>query len=103
MSDEDWGSGFGKSITVYLNGQGIPDLDPRGQRVTDDSFVMCFNAHHEPIDFTLPPKEFGSRWQPVIYTVDGAVMEGSRPVAAAAQLTVEARSVIVLQAAPEEA
>ena len=103
MSDEDWGSGFGKSITVYLNGQGIPDLDPRGQRVTDDSFVMCFNAHHEPIDFTLPPKEFGSRWQPVIYTVDGAVMDGSRPVAAAAQLTVEARSVIVLQAAPEEA
>src|SRR4051812_12571762 len=99
MSDEDWGSGFGKSITVYLNGQGIPDLDPRGQRVTDDSFVMCFNAHHEPIDFTLPPKEFGARWQPVIYTVEGAVMEGSRPVAAAAELTVEARSVMVLRAA----
>ena len=77
MSDEDWDSGFGKSITVYLNGQGIPDLDPRGQRVTDDSFVMCFNAHHEPIDFTLPPKEFGAAWQPVIYTVEGAVMEGS--------------------------
>ena len=60
MSDEDWGSGFGKSVAVYLNGQGIPDLDPRGQRVTDDSFVLCFNAHHEPIDFTLPPKEFGA-------------------------------------------
>ena len=59
MSDEDWGSGFGKSIAVFLNGQGIPDLDPRGQRVTDDSFVLCFNAHYEPIDFTLPPKEFG--------------------------------------------
>ena len=99
MSEEDWGSGFGKSITVYLNGQGIPDLDPRGQRVTDDSFVLCFNAHFEPIDFTLPPKEFGSAWKPVIYTVDGAVMEGSRPVAAGAKLTVEARSVIVLQAA----
>ena len=101
MSDEDWDSGFGKSITVYLNGQGIPDLDPRGQRVTDDSFVMCFNAHHEPIDFTLPPKEFGAAWQPVIYTVEGAVMEGSRPVAAGAALSVEARSVMVLQAAEE--
>ena len=60
MSDEDWDSGFGKSVAVYLNGQGIPDLDPRGQRVTDDSFVLCFNAHHEPIEFTLPPKEFGA-------------------------------------------
>ncbi|MCV7422667.1 glycogen debranching protein GlgX [Mycobacterium yunnanensis] len=102
MNDEDWDSGFGKSITVYLNGQGIPDLDPRGQRVTDDSFVMSFNAHHEPLDFTLPPKEFGSAWQPVIYTVEGAVMEGARPVPAGKPITIEARSVMVLQAAPEE-
>lgn len=98
MSDEDWDSGFGKSVAVYLNGHGIPDLDPRGQRVTDDSFVLCFNAHHEPIDFMLPPKDFGAAWQPVIYTVDGAVMEGSRPVAAGAKLIVEARAVMVLQA-----
>ena len=56
MSDEDWETGFAKSIAVYLNGQGIPDLDERGQRVTDDSFVLCFNAHHEPIDFALPAR-----------------------------------------------
>ncbi len=98
MSDEDWDSGFGKSVAVYLNGHGIPDLNPRGQRVTDDSFVLCFNAHHEPIDFILPPKDFGAAWQPVIYTVDGAVMEGSRPVAAGTEITVEARAVMVLQA-----
>ena len=60
MTEEDWESGFAKSVAVYLNGQGIPDLDERGQRVTDDSFVLCFNAHHEPIEFTLPPKEFGA-------------------------------------------
>ncbi len=56
MSDDDWGSGFGKSVAVYLNGLGIPDLDARGQRVTDDSFFLCFNAHHEPIEFTLPQR-----------------------------------------------
>src|SRR5215203_4475499 len=55
MTEEDWESGFAKSIAVYLNGHGIPDLDVRGQRVTDDSFVLCFNAHYEPIEFTLPP------------------------------------------------
>ena len=63
MTEEDWDSGFGKSVAVYLNGQGIPGLDQRGQRVTGDSFVVCFNAHHEPIQFTLPPKEFGAQWQ----------------------------------------
>jgi isoamylase len=36
MSDDDWDSGFGKSVAVYLNGQGIPDCDMRGERVTDD-------------------------------------------------------------------
>ncbi|MFB1294166.1 glycogen debranching protein GlgX [Mycobacterium sp. pW049] len=97
MTGEDWGSGFAKSVGVFLNGHGIPDMDSRGQRVVDDSFLLCFNAHYEPIDFTLPPTEFGKKWQPVVYSVAGAVMEGSRPLAAGAQLTVEARAVMVLQ------
>ena len=68
MTEEDWESGFAKSVAVYLNGHGIPDLDERGQRVTDDSFLLWFNAHYEPIDFALPADEFGAAWVPVIYT-----------------------------------
>ena len=99
MSDEDWESGFAKSITVYLNGQGIPDLDVRGQRVTDDSFVMCFNAHHEPIDFTLPAGEFGAAWQPVIDTGADASADGEpKAIVAGEQVMVDGRSVVVLQA-----
>jgi glycogen operon protein len=98
MTEEDWESGFAKSVAVYLNGQGIPDLDVRGQRVTDDSFVLCFNAHYEPIEFTLPAKEFGATWVPVIYTADTAIAEESKPVAAAATVSIGARAVMVLQA-----
>jgi glycogen operon protein len=99
MSDEDWDSGFGRSIAVYLNGHGIPDLGPRGQRVVDDSFVMCFNAHHEPIDFILPPKEFGTSWQPVVDTAagHGEVAEAA-PAKAADPVRVEARAMVVLRA-----
>src|SRR6202021_487061 len=68
MRAEDGDSGFGKSGGVFLNGHGIPDLDARGQRVTDDSFFLCFNAHHELIEFTLPPVEFGPAWLPVVAT-----------------------------------
>ena len=99
MGDDDWETGFAKSVAVYLNGQGIPDLDVRGQRVTDDSFVLCFNAHHEPIEFTLPPKEFGPAWAPVIYTADTATAEEAKPVTAGATVAVDARAVLVLQAA----
>ncbi|HZE17285.1 MAG TPA: glycogen debranching enzyme, partial [Mycobacterium sp.] len=99
MSDEDWGSGFGKSVAVYLNGLGIPDLDARGQRVTDDSFVLCFNAHHEPIEFTMPPKDFGRAWVPV---VDTSILtpngQDPEPIAASNTVLVEARTMVVLRA-----
>ena len=47
MTEEDWDSGFGRAIAVYLNGEGIPRRDARGERVTDDSFLLCFSAHDE--------------------------------------------------------
>jgi isoamylase len=102
MTDEDWGAGFAKSVAVCLNGQGIPDLDARGQRVFDDSFVLCFNAHHEPIEFTLPPAEFGTGWRTVVHT-GAAEATPSEELRAATQLTVDAHSAVVLQAVPGSA
>ena len=102
MSDEDWDSGFGKSVAVYLNGQGIPDRDARGQRVTDDSFVLCFNAHHEPIEFMLPPREFGPAWIPVLDTAADSGSTGhDGPIPAGATMTIDGRAVILLQTAAD--
>jgi glycogen operon protein len=100
MTDADWGASFAKSVAVFLNGHGIPGRDARGQRVLDDSFVLCFNAHYEPIEFTLPPVEFGSCWRVVVCTgsADAAQDENLRP---AAKLTVDAHSAAVLQALQE--
>jgi glycogen operon protein len=98
MTGEDWGAGFSKSVAVFLNGQGIPDRDTRGQRITDDSFLLCFNAHYEDIEFTLPPAQFGEEWQTVIDTGANAPVEDAPPVKAATQLTVEARTTLILQA-----
>ncbi|MFI5506037.1 glycogen debranching protein GlgX [Mycobacterium sp. NPDC051804] len=101
MSDEDWDSGFAKSIAVYLNGHGIPDLDPRGQRVTDDSFVLFFNAHYEALEFVLPEERFGSAWEPVIDTAAAADDE-AQTHDAEAKVSVDARSVLVLRSVSEE-
>jgi isoamylase len=103
MSDDDWEAGFGKSVSVYLNGLGIPDLDPRGQRVTDDSFVLCFNAHHEPIEFTFPPEEFGAAWVPVVDTTQPeAARDEPDPIAAGATVKLGGRAMMVLQAVAGE-
>jgi glycogen operon protein len=100
MTEEDWESGVAKSVAVYLNGHGIPDLDERGQRVSDDSFLLWFNAHHEPIDFALPADEFGTAWVPVIYTA-AETDEDAEPHDAGGKVTVAARSVMVLRAAAD--
>ncbi|MDW5609515.1 glycogen debranching protein GlgX [Mycolicibacterium sp. D5.8-2] len=98
MTGEDWGSGFAKSVGVYLNGHGIPDMDARGQRVIDDSFLLFFNAHHEPIEFTLPPKKFATAWQPVVSSAAPVAPEPGEPHQAGATVSVEARTVLVLRA-----
>ncbi len=97
MSDEDWGASFAKSVAVFLNGQGIIGRDPRGRRVTDDSFLLCFNAHHEPLEFTLPSKEFGSSWQVAVFTGPEETTPADE-VPGGGTLTVEAYTAVVLQA-----
>jgi isoamylase len=107
MTGEDWDSGFGKCVVAFLNGQGISEADPRGDRVTDDSFLLCLNAHYEDLEVTLPGAEYGERWAIVVDTAAGEVVTLSVApgiVAADPPVTkgggthiVPARSVLVLQ------
>ena len=62
MSDADWQAGFAKSLGVFLNGDAIPTLDERGERVVDESFYVMFNAHSEPLEFVLPESKWGEHW-----------------------------------------
>ncbi|GLY15946.1 glycogen operon protein GlgX homolog [Kineosporia sp. NBRC 101677] len=94
MSEEDWGSGFGKAVAMFLNGRGITGTDARGQRIVDDSFVLMFNAHHEDLQFVLPPVEYGKQWQVVLDSQPS--QEEPTTVEAAGKLLVEARSLVVL-------
>jgi isoamylase len=76
MSDEDWNTGYAKSLMVFLNGEGLVDRTPRGDRVTDTSFLLLLNAHHELLTFTVPPAEFGGAWEVVVDTA----LDGLAPV-----------------------
>jgi glycogen operon protein len=93
MSDEDWNAGHTASVGVFLNGEAITDRDRRGQRVTDESFLLLFNAHHDAIDWTLP-KQWGQWWELVIETV-GPDREGE-VLASSGTLKVAGRSIVVL-------
>ncbi len=96
MTEADWDSGFGRAIAVFLNGAGISETDERGEPITDDSFLLCFSAHHEPIDFVLPGREETIDWQVVLDTAISAVTD-AKPVPAGEVLTVQPRTLVVLQ------
>ena len=96
MTTADWDSGFGKSLTAYLNGLGIPEPGPRGERITDDSFLLCFNAHDSALDFVLPDADFGAEW---FVALDCSAPDGRSEAAYTASATVEVpgRCLLVLR------
>ncbi|WP_343572376.1 glycogen debranching protein GlgX [Mycobacterium sp.] len=70
MQHQDWGGEFGKSIAVFLNGEALPEPNARGERVIDDSFLMCFNAHDHEVDFVIPSDDYAQEWTAVLDTTD---------------------------------
>ncbi|HKC56034.1 MAG TPA: glycogen debranching protein GlgX, partial [Vicinamibacterales bacterium] len=95
MSEEDWQQGFVKSLMVFLNGDALNDLDPDGRRVRDAAFLLMFNAHHEPLDFTLPAASFGEAWDVLIDTTTEMGERRAR-FTAGSVVKVEGRSILVL-------
>jgi isoamylase len=95
MDEQNWDTGFGRSIGVFLNGDGIHGRDARGQRVTDRNFAILFNAHDDTVDFTLPSAEFSDRWEVVVDTAGQAADSG--PKTAGNVIPVQAKSLVVLR------
>ncbi|MGO9549343.1 glycogen debranching protein GlgX, partial [Mycobacterium sp.] len=70
MTAEDWDSQFDKSITVFLNGEALHEPNARGERVIDDSFLLCFNAHDHEVDFVIPHDDYAKEWTAELDTTD---------------------------------
>jgi isoamylase len=68
MTDHDWDAGFAKSLTVFLNGRAITEPDRRGERISDGSFLLLFNASEQDLVFTIPPRRYGQRWAKALDT-----------------------------------
>ena len=97
MGPRDWQSAHAKSLTVFLNGSSISEPGTRGEPVTDDSFLLMFNAHEQEEKFTVPVHH-GRQWQVVVDTDrPQSVAGGGAKVKAGDQLTLTGRSLLVLQ------
>ena len=96
MQPEDWDSGFGRAIGVFLNGDGIRERDSRGEGIVDKHFLILFNAGDEAVDFTLPDVKYSPRWDIIVDTAGR--LADSEPVEPGGLLALEATSLVVLRA-----
>jgi len=97
MAEENWGEGFAKSVTVFLNGRAIAYPGPRGEKIVDDSFLVLFNAHHESIPFKLPAQEWGKQWTRLLDTGEGGFIDDQKEYAPQEEISVQSRSLVLLR------
>jgi glycogen operon protein len=94
MTDGDWQREDAHSLGVFLNGREIPAHDRRGNPIRGASFLICFNAYHEPLDFLVAPR-LGRAWTVELSTADDAVAPDA--VEPGATVSVQGRSILVLR------
>ncbi|HEY7206833.1 MAG TPA: hypothetical protein VH416_01220, partial [Gaiellaceae bacterium] len=95
MTKRDWQRDDASTLGVFLNGGEIPSRTVRGEPISDESFLLLFNAHYERVAFRLPTRRFGSRWI-VDLSTDADLGEG-RGFAARAQLELTDRAMVLLR------
>lgn len=99
MGDEEWANGFSRSIGVLMSGQALDVRDDHDQPITDDTYVMFFNAHHEELAFHLPRiRTSRAAWELLLDTSRETGFSSEKPhYAHAAEIKVAGRSMVVLK------
>ncbi|WDN54600.1 glycogen debranching protein GlgX [Streptomyces clavuligerus] len=98
MTQRDWQAARAGALSVFLNGSAISEPGPRGERITDDSFLLLVNAGAEELDFVVP-QEPGTRWLTVVDTARrvGVPPGGGPELTAGEKVPLTGRSLVVLR------
>ncbi|HLO58863.1 MAG TPA: glycogen debranching protein GlgX [Bacteroidales bacterium] len=98
MSDEHWNTSFAKSLTIYLSGDGLDTFTETGERIIDDSFLIMFNSAEMEVLFTIPEKNWGTRWLKILDTATGFFnpQERDLPLMPGEIIAVNGRSIVIM-------
>jgi isoamylase len=68
MSEEDWNNPSTRSMTMFLAGRGIDDVDDDGRPIVDDDLLLAINASHLDLTLTMPRVQSVEEWQLLLDT-----------------------------------
>jgi len=67
MTEGDWADPEARMLCLLLSGEaGLMHLTERGEKETDDTFLLIVNASHEEASQKLPATRDGAGWQTLI-------------------------------------
>jgi len=98
MTGSDWGNGRAKSIGMFLSGA-MGYMDQHGDVLSDDDFLLLFNAHGEELTFRLP-RDSGDGWRPLLDTRDGEIPSPPDGLRAGDDVPAAGHSLVVLRRRP---
>jgi glycogen operon protein len=102
MNDQEWALSFARCLGVFLAGDALNETDRRGHPITDDSFLILVNAHHEPIEFHLPAFHGGFGWLTLLDTTHEQGLPPNGRFPAATPYLLSDRSLALLQEVREK-
>jgi len=102
MTQEQWNTGWMRSLVVMLNGKTLGEIGDMGEPIQDDSFLIMLNSHGDRVTYTLPQSPLNRGWKLIMNTndldnpFDERLLDG--------KLDVAGRSVVLLrELTPQEA
>ncbi len=96
MGEEDWETGYARSVGVFLNGESIASTDAYGGRIVDDSFFVMFNASDIELPWTVPSGKWAREW--VVELDTALVHEPGTEIPAGGSIDLAPRSMALLRA-----
>ncbi|WP_204104317.1 MULTISPECIES: glycogen debranching protein GlgX [Spirulina sp. CCY15215] len=97
MTEKQWQQEFIKTIAICLNGEEIDTPSETGQRIIGNTFLLCFNAYHKPIDFLLSEDLQKWEWQVLIDTAESHIIDSGAIYTEEKIIPVTERSIVVLR------
>ncbi|MBX3441951.1 MAG: glycogen debranching protein GlgX [Planctomyces sp.] len=98
MTLDDWRADHVRSLGMGLIGNQLDDVDDQGRPIVGDTYLLLFNARHDPIEFHSGERMRHRSWEVVVDTGEPELR--SRLLAEASQLTLAPRSLTALRLIP---
>jgi glycogen operon protein len=99
MTEREWHAPDLRTLGMYLDGDGIRHRGPRGERLTDESYLLVLHAGAEDTTVALPGLPWASGWEVVVDTAypDGLPPPAAARPAAGLDLPLAGRSAVLLR------